>query len=207
MNPLLIAFIGVLLLPLFVTSWRVSLLALAAQALLMAWIGYQLDPALDSAEAWVRLFDLVVVRGLGAPIVLYAVLRSQRASARNDMVPPNLMSLTLAIALVFVAFRFTDMLVPVASDEHSFVLGATVGLLLGLLVLATQTGPFSQMMGALRIENGIAFFELGSNHAPLAMHVAQTIILVATVLLFRWYLRTLPRTNAAKVSAVEGMNL
>lgn len=207
MNPLLIAFIGVLLLPLFVTSWRVSLLALAAQALLMAWIGYQLDPALDSAEAWVRLFDLVVVRGLGAPIALYAVLRSQRASARNDMVPPNLMSLTLAIALVFVAFRFTDMLVPVASDEHSFVLGATVGLLLGLLVLATQTGPFSQMMGALRIENGIAFFELGSNHAPLAMHVAQTIILVATVLLFRWYLRTLPRTNAAKVSAVEGMNL
>ncbi|MGE0396216.1 MAG: hypothetical protein AB7T06_05790 [Kofleriaceae bacterium] len=207
MNPLLIAFIGVLLLPLFVTSWRLSLLALAAQALLMAWIGYQLDPALDSAEAWVRLFDLVVVRGLGAPIVLYAVLRSQRASARNDMVPPNLMSLTLAIALVFVAFRFTDMLVPVASDEHSFVLGATVGLLLGLLVLATQTGPFSQMMGALRIENGIAFFELGSNHAPLAMHVAQTIILVATVLLFRWYLRTLPRTNAAKVSAVEGMNL
>ncbi len=207
MNPLLIAFIGVLLLPLFVTSWRLSLLALAAQALLMAWIGYQLDPALDSAEAWVRLFDLVVVRGLGAPIVLYAVLRSQRASARNDMVPPNLMSLTLAIALVFVAFRFTDMLVPVASDEHSFVLGATVGLLLGLLVLATQTGPFSQMMGALRIENGIAFFELGSSHAPLAMHVAQTIILVATVLLFRWYLRTLPRTNAAKVSAVEGMNL
>jgi hydrogenase-4 membrane subunit HyfE len=207
MSPLLIAFVGVLLVPLFVASWRLSLLALAAQALLMAWISYQLDPSLDSAHAWVRLFDLVAVRGIGAPLVLYAVLRSQRASARNDIIPPNLISLTLAIALVFVAFRFTDMMVPVESNEHALVVGATAGLLLGLLVLATQTGPFSQMVGALRIENGIAFFEIGASHRPLAMLIAQTVILIVTVLLFRWYLRSLPRASTAKVSAVEGMNL
>ena len=163
--------------------------------------------ALDSVGAWVGMFDLVVVRGLAAPLALYAVLRSQRATSRNDVTPPNLMSWTLAIALVFVAFRFADMLVPVAGTEHSFVAGATAALLLGLLVLATQTGPFSQMVGALRIENAIVLFELGSGHRDLAMQIAQTVILVATVLLFRWYLNTLPRSSALKVSAVEGMNL
>ena len=206
MNPLLIAFVGVLLLPLFVASWRLSLFGLAVQGLLMAWISYQLDPGLDSATTWVRLFDLAVVRGVATPVALYAVLRAQRVTARNDVIPPNLMSWTLAIALVLVAFRFADMLVPVESDAQSFVAGASAGVLLGLLVLATQTGPFSQIIGALRIENGIAFFELGATHRPLAMTIAQTALLIATVVLFRWYLRTLPRATAIRVSAVEGMN-
>jgi len=206
MNPLLIAFVGILLVPLFVASWRLSLFGLAAQGLIMAWISYQLDPAVDSVSAWVGLFDLIVVRGIGAPLALYAVLRSQRATARNDVIPPNLMSWTMAIALVFVAFRFADMLVPLEGTEHSFVAGATAGLLLGLLVLATQTGPFSQMVGALRIENAIALFELGGGHHDVGMRIAQTVILILTVLLFRWYLKTLPRASTVKVSVVEGMS-
>jgi hydrogenase-4 membrane subunit HyfE len=204
-SPLLIAFVGVLLVPLFVASWRLSLYGLAAQGLLMAWIHYQVDPALDTAGAWVVMFDLVVVRGLGAPLVLYAVLRSRGATARNDSIAPNLMSWTLALALVFVAFRFGDMLVPVEGSERWFVAGAAAGLLLGLLVLAMQTGPFSQMVGALRIENAIALFELGNRDHDPWMQGAQTLILIATVLLFRWYLRTLPLPSTVKISAVEGM--
>ncbi len=203
MNPILIAFVGVLVVPLFVASWRLSVYGLAAQGLLMAWISYDLHPELESLD-WIQMIDLVVVRGFGAPIALFVVLRRQGASARNDVIPPNLMSWTLAIALVLVAFRFADMLVPVDGDPHSFVAAASAGVLLGLLVLATQTGPFSQMVGALRIENGIAMFELGGHHDP-AMQAAQTVILVATILMFRWYLKTLPRASTAKVSAVEGM--
>ena len=205
MNPLLIAFIGVLLVPLFVASWRLSLFALAAQGLLMASLAYQLDPAMSSAGSWIGMFDLVIVRWIGAPLALYVVLRAQRATPRNDVIPPNLMSWTLAIALVLVAFRFADMLVPVEGDDHSFVAGATAGILLGLLVLATQTGPFSQMVGVLRLENAIALFELGSHGHELAIQIAQTVLLVITVLMFQWYLRTLPRASAAKVSAVEGL--
>lgn len=207
MNPILIAFVGVLLIPLSVASWRLSLLGLLGQGLLMAWTSYQRYPSFDTASAWVAMFDLAVVRGLGAPFLLYAVLRRQRATARHDVLPPNLMTWTLAIALVLVAFRFADMLVPAQGNEHSFVAGATAALLLGLLVLATQTGPFSQMEGALRIENGIALFELGATHHDLSMQLAQTAILCATVLLYRWYLATLPRASTTKVSAVEGMNL
>lgn len=205
MNPLLIAFIAVLLVPLFVASWRLSLFGLAAQGLLLASLSYQLDPGMTTASSWIGMVDLALVRGLAAPLALYVVLRSQRASSRNDVIPPNLMSWTLAIALVLVAFRLADMLVPTQGDEHSLVAGATAGILLGLLVLATQTGPFSQMIGVLRIENAIALFELGSGGHDLAIQIAQVVLLVVTVLMFQWYLRTLPRTTATKVSAVEGV--
>lgn len=205
MNPLLIAFIAVLLLPLFVASWRLSVFALAAQGLLMASLSYQFDPDMTTASSWIGMLDLALVRGLAAPLALYVVLRAQRATPRHDVSPPNLMSWTLAIALVLVAFRFADMLVPIEGDEHSFVAGATAGILLGLLVLATQTGPFSQMVGVLRIENAIALFELGSHGHELAIQIAQVVLLIVTVLLFQWYLRTLPRTSTAKVSAVEGI--
>ena len=206
MNPLLIAFVAVLLIPLFVASWRLSVAGLAAQGMIMAWISYQSDPTLASVDAWVSLVDLLLVRGLAAPFALYAVLRAQRAPARNDVLAPNLMSWTLAIVLVLLAFRFADMLVPAAGPDQAFVGVATAGLLLGLLVLAGQTGPFSQMIGVLRIENAIALFELAGPHHPddVGMRIAQTVILIATILLFRWYLATLPRASVAKVSAVEG---
>lgn len=208
MNPLLIAFAGVLLVPLFVASWRLSLFGLAVQGILMATISYQLDPHIDSFGAWIGLFDLIVVRGLAAPALLYSVLLRQGAPPRNDVLPPNLMSWTLAVAFLIGGFRFADLLVPTDGIEHGFVAVAAAALLLGLLVLATQTGPFSQMVGVLRIENAIALLEISSSHdddAP-AMQIAQMLALIGTVLLFRWYLRTIPRANVAKASAVEGMD-
>lgn len=207
MNPLLIALVAVLLVPLFVASWRLTLFALAGQGFLMASICYQLEPSMDTVGSWLRLLDLVIVRGIAAPLALYAVLLSQRAPSRNDVTPPNLMSWTLALTLVFVAFRFADLLVPAETAEHGFVAASTACLLLGFLVLATQTGPFSQMVGVLRIENGIALLELSGSpgESDVAMQAAQIAILIGTILLFRWYLATLPRAQAAKVSAVEGM--
>jgi hydrogenase-4 membrane subunit HyfE len=205
-NPLLIAFLALLLVPLFVASWRLNLYALAGQGLILATVSYQLDPHLDTTGAWLGLFDYALVRGLGAPAMLYAVLVSQKAPPRGDVLPPNLMSWTLAIVSVLLAFRFADMLVSGESPEHDYVAVASAALLLGLLVLATQTGPFSQMIGALRIENAIAVLELSAprDHADLGLRIAQIAILVGTVGLFRWYLSVLPRATVAKPSAVDG---
>jgi hydrogenase-4 membrane subunit HyfE len=203
-NPVVIAFVGVLLVPLFVASWRISVYGLVAQAWLIAWMSYQLDPELSTVGSWLGLFDLVIVRGLAAPVALYAVLRVQRASPRNDVIPPNLMAWTFAVALAVVAFRFADLVEPAENDAHYLVGGAAAALLLGLLVLATQTGPFSQMVGALRIENAIALFELGGHAESIAMRVAQIVLAILTILLFRWYLATLPRSGDVKLSAVEG---
>ena len=66
MSPLLIGLLGVLLLPLFVGSWRTSLLGLSGQGLLMAWIVYRKGPPPEDLSDWLTLGELVVLRGLTA---------------------------------------------------------------------------------------------------------------------------------------------
>jgi len=199
MSPLLMALLGVLLVPLFVATWRTSLLGLSCQGLLMAWIAYRMAPEPSTASEWLTLADLVLVRGLGAPLALYAVLHAQRAPARNDVIPPNLLSWTFALGIVLVAFNFSAALVPEHGQQQILVAVAATGVMLGFLVLATQSGPFSQMIGALRIENAIALFELGGerHHEPLGVQLGQIAVVAMTITLYRWYLKTLTASSGA----------
>jgi hydrogenase-4 membrane subunit HyfE len=192
-SPLLIAFVGVLLVPVFVATWRTSLLGLSSQGFLMAWLAYRMNPGPLEAGDWLTLGDLVLVRGLGAPLALYAVLRASKAPPRNDVIPANLLSWTITFGLVLVGFSFSESLVPEPGHQQHLVAVAATALLLGFLVLGTQAGPLSQIIGALRVENAIALFELGGarHHAPLAVHLAQIAVVTATLALFPWYLRTL----------------
>ncbi len=203
MSSLLIALVAVLLLPLFLASWRVSLIGLACQGLLMAWIAYRMHPDLASPATWITLVDLAVVRGLGAPLALRRVPR-QRRDARNDVIPPNLLSWTLAVGMVLVGYRFAAMVVPEGGDPQTLVAVASTGVLLALLVLSTQNGPFGQMIGVLRLENAIALFELGSGfEAAPAVRLAQGGLFVVTLVLFRGYLRALPVGAAASAAPEE----
>ena len=190
MSPLLVALLGVLLIPLFVATWRASLFGLGCQGVLMALIAYRLAPVPRAPGEWVTLFDLAVVRGLVAPLSLFTVLRAHRAPRRNDVIPPNLLSWTLALALVLMSFSFAEMLEPEAGEQRTLVAVAATGVMLGFLVLATQSGHFTQMIGALRIENAIALFELGGerHEAPLGPQVGLLVVFVATIGFFRWYL-------------------
>ena len=76
MTGVLIAFMVVLMVPLFVATWRTSLLGLSLQGLLMSWIVFHggAHTAL-SADAAVKFVDLVVLRTLAGPLLLYLVLR------------------------------------------------------------------------------------------------------------------------------------
>ena len=201
MSPLLIALLGVLLVPLFVATWRTSLVGLAAQGFLMAWIAHRMWPRPTLTE-WVTLTDLVLVRGLWAPLALHAVLRAQKAPARSDVIPPNLLSWTAALGIVVVAFTFAQNLVPASGHEQTLVAVATAGVLLGFLALATQSEPLGQMIGVLRVENAIALFELGGDphHHPLPLAMAQTIIVFLTVSLYRWHLKLLGAKSSASAS-------
>jgi hydrogenase-4 membrane subunit HyfE len=192
-SPLLVALLGVLLLPLFMATWRTSLLGLGAQGLLMAMVAWRLHPAPHEASGWVTLVDLALVRGVLAPLALYTVLAARRAPGRNDVIPPNLLSWTLALSMVLLAFSFAERLVPTEGDARTLVAVAAAGVLFAFLVLATQSGPFSQMIGVLRLENALALLELASGHhlVPLGVQVGLLLAFVATVGFFRWFLGTL----------------
>lgn len=204
MTGILIAFVIVLLLPLFVSKWRTSLLGLAIQGALLAAIAYRQRGVELSASAAVTLIDLVVVRALVMPSVLFRTLRRQNAPPRNDVIAANLFSWAIALALVVAAFRTADVLVPAEGNEQALVAVSTSAFLLGLFVLATARGMVSQVIGLMRVENAIALFELGTKaeHVSLAIRIGQTAIMLISVLFCRSYLSGLAREPITSVTPV-----
>lgn len=191
MSSLYLGFLMVLIFPLVAASWRLSILGLGLQGLLMAWIVARHGPP-ESAGALLSLVDVGLVRGVLVPLLLYRVMSAQAVGPRNDVIPPNMISWTVAGVLIAVAFRFASRVAPVG-EEQTAIAVATSGVLLGMFVLATQTGPFSQAVGALRIENAIALFELsgGGHDAPLAVHVGMMLVFLLTASLLATYVRRL----------------
>ena len=201
MTPLLVALLLVLLLPMFAASWRANLLGLAGQGLLSAWIAWRLHGCHGASDV-LTYVDLVLVRGLFAPLALRQVLAAHRASPRHDVIPPNLLSWALAFAVVVLAFPFAEALEPKPGQAQALVAVATACLLLGFLVLATEPRPSGQVVGALRIENAIALFELGGEHHwPIGVQAGQVAVVVMTIALYRWYLDRLALGGEGRGSA------
>ena len=209
MSPLLITLLGVMLVPLFVGTWRTSLLGLSCQGFVLAWIAFRGAPDFGNPSDWVTMADLILLRAIAAPLLLARVLKSQNVPNRNDVIPPNLLSWTIALGMVLVAFNLAQSLVPESGDAQTHVAVAATGLLLGFLVLGTQSGHFSQMVGALRIENAIALFELGGErgHTLIGVQLGQLAVVALTVFYFRRSLAALGAPPAAAESQPEGPTL
>lgn len=200
MSPLLMGLLGVMVVPLFVATWRASLFGLSCQGFLIAWAAYRLRPDLHVASTWLTLFDLAAVRGLLAPLLLYRLLRSQNRAPRHDIISPNLLSWTVALGLVLAAFNLASILVPIDGDERALTSVAAAAVLLAFLILASQSSPFGQVVGALRLENGIALFELGGGHhrEVLAVQIGQMAVVAVTIGLYLWLLRGLSESGSLK---------
>jgi hydrogenase-4 membrane subunit HyfE len=206
MTGLLIAYLIVLVVPLFVGTWRSSLLALSCQGVLLSWIAFRNGVHLSAAGV-VEIIDLVGLRTLAAPWLLHGVLQRQNAPRRNDDVAPNMLSWTIALALVLMAFRVAGVLVPAEGDAQMLVAVSTSAALLGLLVLSTRSGPFSQMIGALRLENAIALFELGGERtSSLGVQVGQVAVFATSIVFFRWYLLHLTPEESTPTSPEKAVS-
>lgn len=204
MTGILIAFVITALIPLFVATWRTSILGLAVQGALIAWLALREETGVHVDNVLV-VIDLVVLRTALAPLVLYRAMRRRNAPARNDVIAPNLVSWGIAIALVVVAFRLGDALVPGESDEQMSIAVAAAAFALGLFVLATARGTFSQIVGILRIENAIAIFELGTADHDLPIRFGMTALLLASIFFYRWYLDRISADDAAVVKEAPAL--
>jgi hydrogenase-4 component E len=192
---LLIAFVIVLLLPLFMANWRVSLSGLAIQGFLLFFLASRSRGVELSVEGALTTLDLLVLRGIVAPSLLWKVLSDRNTPERNDMLPPNLLAWAGALGLLLLGFRVGDALVPIEGEMQMLVGVAACAALLGFLVLATQVGPLSQMVGVLRIENAIALFEVGATHeSSPGLRLALIVTYATSVALLRWYLAGLQPT-------------
>jgi hydrogenase-4 component E len=180
-----IVFLVVVLVPLLAARWRISLLGLGVQGLLLFEVAHGLEPSLEPGYL-LDAADYLVVRCLLVPTLLYWAYQRPGVPDRNDMVPANLFAWMIVVLLVLVSFNFAD----AAGGGSARVGVAVAALLLGFFVLATQNSVFSQIVGALRIENAIALFELTDpdpNPSPLVRGL-QLLVVTTAVALYGWYL-------------------
>lgn len=188
MTGLLIAFAIAILVPLFVSTWRTSLIGLAVQGILLSAIALE-HRALGAVDLAHAIGDLALLRTLVVPAVLYRSMKSRKVLSRNDVIPPNLFSWALAIGIVVVAFRLADTLVPEEGDAQLLVAIAGASFGLGFFVLTAGRDTFSQIIGLLRIENALALFELGQDEesAPV-IRLGMSLVLLASVAFYRRFL-------------------
>ncbi|NNN05115.1 MAG: hypothetical protein HKL90_04370 [Elusimicrobia bacterium] len=201
MTTLLAAFLVVAALPFFIVTWRTALAALSLQGLLMGWMFFQRAPVV-SLDSILALVDLVAVRGLLVPFMLYRVMRTQNALRRGDTILPNLLSLMMIAALIALAFRLASQLDPSGAESQTTIAVAVSALLLGLFTLATQTGVFTQAVGALCVENAISLFELGrGNSAPLPVELGMVAVFLLSACMYALYVRWIQPGQAQEFSA------
>lgn len=178
----LIAFLVAAIIPIFFGKIRSAPFWLTAQAAALAWNVAQHGD--QSLHTYVAFIEVLVVRALIAPKLLRRAIR-QRREPNLDLMPSNLFTWAVAIALVVLAFEFAA---PAMSDRQALtlgVVGATVAV--SLLLLSTNDSPPAQLVAVLFMENGLALFEsLLPEPWPLPVHGALSAIYLLTVFVGSW---------------------
>lgn len=198
--------LGVMLVPFFVATWRMSLVGLVFQGFLIAWVAYRLNPDPHRIETWITLGDMVIVRGLLAPAGFYRLMKSRKLWARDAVVPPNLLSWTVAFGLVIAAFNLPPSIAGAGGDERALLSVGASGVLLALLTLSSQPTTFGQVVGALRLENAIAVLQLGDRQQrglDLVIQLGELAIVTGTLGLYLWLLQGLPEVTHGAVDGEE----
>ncbi|MDO8794516.1 MAG: hypothetical protein Q7J25_07855 [Vicinamibacterales bacterium] len=181
-----IVFLVSVVVPIFFGKIRSAPFWLAVQAAALAWSIQQHEA--PSVHTVVALLEIVIVRALIAPRLLRRAIRSP-GWPNLDLMPSNLFTWAIAIALVVLAFEFAA---PAMSDHQSFtlgVVGATVTV--SLLLLSTNDSPAAQLAAVLFMENGLALFEsLLPEPWPLPVHLALSAVYLLTVGVGGWLIAT-----------------
>lgn len=179
----LVAFLLAVLVPVFFGKIRSAPFWLAMQALALGWNGVAHHGDF-SGHTLAALLEVLVVRAVIAPQLLRRAIRG-RAEPNLDLMPSNLFTWAIAIALIVLAFEFGA---PAMSDRQALalgVVGATVAV--ALLLLSTNESPPSQLVAVLFMENALALFEsLLPEPWPLPVHAALSVIYLLTVGVACW---------------------
>ena len=185
--------------PVFFGKVRMAPFWLTLQALALAWIGAIHHPD-GSLHTLFTVGEVVLVRGLIAPILLGRAIRL-RNETDADLMPSNLFTWAIAIALAVLAFDFGG---AVAGDVQALAFGV-VGVMaaISLLILSTNNAPAAQLVALLFMENAIAVFEsMLPRPWPVPVHGMLTLVYLGTVGVGSWLVgQPDPKPSAVPVQA------
>ncbi len=151
----LILFLFAAVLPIFFGKIRSAPLWLAVQAVALAWIGV-LHHGGWSLPAAAALIEVVAVRAVIAPMLLRRAIRL-RGEPNCDLMPSNLFTWAIGVALIVLAFDFGG---AAMADAQALALGVVGGtVVIAMLLLSTSNSQSTQLAALLFMENAIAVFE------------------------------------------------
>ncbi len=135
-----------------------AIYAVAAQAVFLGVAGAVLAAATGSVDLWIIAGITIVAKAILLPWLLIGVVRRVHISREIEPVIPTTVTLTLAAAIVVLAFHLNASLGPVrhAITGNALPVGVTL-ILVGVLVMATRRKALVQMVGLFASENGIFF--------------------------------------------------
>ncbi len=183
----LILFLLAALIPVFFGKIRSAPFWLLLQALALAWNGTA------HQEGWtfhgvVTLLEVITVRAVIAPLLLRRAIRL-RGEPNTDLMPSNLFTWVIGVALIVLAFDFGG---AAMADVPALALGVVGGMVaIALLLLSTNKSPPAQLVAVLFMENGIAIFEsLLSEPWAWPVHGTLTAVYLVTVAVGGWLIGT-----------------
>ncbi len=183
MSAALAVFLLAVVVPVFFGKTRSAPAWLMLQALALAAIGFA-QHAQVSMHGVAAPAEVVLVRALLAPWLLRRAIH-RHGGPDQDLMPSNLFTWAVAIALIVLAFEFGA---PAADDRHALTLGAVAATVaVALLLLATGASAPTQLVAVLYMENALGLFEtLLPEPWPLPVHVALGLIYLGTVAVGSW---------------------
>lgn len=198
----LMLFLAAAVLPAFFGRLRSVPSWLALQAVALAWASVARHGEPD-AHAFVAVAELLLVRGLVAPLLLRRAILGH-GGQNVELMPGNLFVWAIAIGLIALAFQFGA---SGTGDPHALALGAVSGTVaVALLLLATSDRPPAQLVAVLFIENAIALFETTLPEPwPTPVHFALSAVYLLTVAVgASLIVNAGPRAEAARQAADGG---
>jgi hydrogenase-4 membrane subunit HyfE len=186
--------------PVFFGKIRSAPFWLCLQAIAIGWSGVAHSEGM-SLHALVALIDIIAVRALIAPLLLRRAIHL-RGDPNLDLMPSNLFTWVVGIALIVLAFDFGG---AAMADVQALALGVVGAMVaIALLLLSTNNSPPAQLVAVLFMENAIAVFEsLLPEPWPLPVHGALTAVYLVTVGVGTWLVGTPAAVDRASVAPVQ----
>ncbi|MBI1889576.1 MAG: hypothetical protein HYS18_02915 [Burkholderiales bacterium] len=196
----LILFLLSAVIPIFFGKIRSAPFWLCLQAVALGWNGIIRHDGW-SAHALVMLIEVIAVRAVIAPLCLHRAIR-RRADPNFDLMPSNLFTWAIGIALITLAFQFGGTAMTDVGALALGIVGAMVAI--ALLLLSTNDSPPAQLTALLFMENGILVFEsLLPEPWPLPVHGALTAVYLVSVGVGSWLIGTPAAAAPASAAPVQ----
>jgi hydrogenase-4 membrane subunit HyfE len=196
----LIAFLIATAIPLFFGKLTVTPTWLGLQALALGWITLNKHDELN-LHALETGLNVLIIRALLVPRLLRRTLADSHA-ADHDVMPSNLITWGVAVALIILAFQFGN---GARADVRSLALGVIAATVtMAFLLLATNREPLAQLVALLFMENALTLFEsLMPEPWPLPIHMTLSMVYLGTVGVGGWLIHGADPSREAAAQPIE----